>query len=169
MYAIWYTLCTLSLGSRAHSSKLLNEGTDRQTDTRQFHKLRLRFGSRWRLCAFINLYLLTYSNNFNNNFSNKKSAFYFSDSPFWLSGTMPCYCMTVLRRRRRRSEVSLIFVLFCIAQRNFFHSLENEYQGQNNNNNNVNNFFRTQELFSGFARNYEMGLSHLSASAWRTT
>ena len=53
----------------------------------------------------------------------EKSACYFSDSPFWFSGTMPSYCMTVLWRRRRRSKVhsSLnFFVLFCIAQRIFF-------------------------------------------------
>ena len=50
----------------------------------------------------------------------QKSAFYFSDSPFWFSGTMPSYCMTVLwRRRRSKVHSSLIFVLFCIAQRIF--------------------------------------------------
>ena len=32
----------------------------------------------------------------------EKSDFYFSDSPFWFSGTMPSYCMTVLWRRRSK-------------------------------------------------------------------
>jgi len=46
------------------------------------------------------------------------------------SGTMPSYCMTALWRRRRRSKVhsSLVFVLFCIAKRNLFHSLGIEYR-----------------------------------------
>ena len=46
----------------------------------------------------------------------EKSAFYFSDSRFWFNGTMPSYCMTVLRRMRRsKVHSSLIFVLFCTA------------------------------------------------------
>ena len=46
----------------------------------------------------------------------EKSALYFSDSPFWFSGTMPSCCMTVLwRRRRSKVFSSLIFVLFSIA------------------------------------------------------
>ena len=51
----------------------------------------------------------------------EKSAFYFSDSPFWFSGTMPSYCMTVLWRRRRSKvhsiKVHWFFSIFsyCIA------------------------------------------------------
>jgi len=58
----------------------------------------------------------------------EKSAFYFSDSPFWFSGTMSSYCITVLwRRRRSKVHSSLIFVPFwyCIVQ--FFHSLRIKY------------------------------------------
>ena len=58
----------------------------------------------------------------------EKSALYFSDSPFWFSGTMSSYCITVLwRRRRSKVHSSLIFVPFwyCIVQ--FFHSLRIKY------------------------------------------
>ena len=51
----------------------------------------------------------------------EKSAFYFSDSLFWFSGTMPYYCMTVLwRRRRSKVHSSLIFVLFFVMHRVIF-------------------------------------------------
>ena len=64
----------------------------------------------------------------------EKSAFYFSDSPFWFSGTMPSYCMTVLwRRRSSKVHSSLIFVLF-VLHSVFFHSLGIEYRGPKNNN-----------------------------------
>ena len=49
----------------------------------------------------------------------EKSAFYFSDSPFWFRGTMPSYCMTVLWRRRRSKvnsfQLDFCTFLYCIA------------------------------------------------------
>ena len=51
----------------------------------------------------------------------REISFYFSDSPFWFSGTMPSYCMTVLwRRRRSKVHSSLIFVLFVLHSVIFF-------------------------------------------------
>jgi len=44
------------------------------------------------------------------------------------NNTMPSYYITVLWRRRSKVHSSLIFVLFCIAYRNFFHSLGIEYR-----------------------------------------
>ena len=45
----------------------------------------------------------------------EKSAFYFSDTQFWFSGTMPSYYMTFLwRRRRSKVHSSLIFLYFLI-------------------------------------------------------
>jgi len=84
----------------------------------------------------------------------EKSAFYFSDSPLWFSGTMPSYCMTVLwRRRRSKVHSSLIFVLFlyCIAY--FFHSLGIEYRGQKNNNNDFLSYLAIQQRHTNSGEN----------------
>ena len=68
----------------------------------------------------------------------EKSAFYFSDSSFWFSGTMPSYCMTVLwRRRRSKVHSSLIFVLF-VLHSVIFSFPGNWVPGSKNNNNNSN-------------------------------
>ena len=45
----------------------------------------------------------------------EKSAFYFSNSLFWFSGTTSSYCMTVLWRRRSKVHSSLTFVLLVLC------------------------------------------------------
>ena len=66
----------------------------------------------------------------------EKSAFYFSDSPFWFSGTMPSYCMTVLWRRR---FIPAWFLYFFVLHSVIISLLGNWVPGSNNNNNNNNN------------------------------
>ena len=68
--------------------------------------------------------------------TSEKSAFYFSYCPFWFSGTMPSYCMTVLWKRRSKVHSSLIFVLFFVLHSVIFSFPGNWVPESNKKNNN---------------------------------